>query len=134
MRGGAIPFLVWGTLNLVLLVLNWIWEGSGIHVALTAFTVVVVYLSGLALLLARGRPALRRGEPEYVPDPEPLPRTSFAAAGAGIAIALGAFGFVFGAFLIVIGGALLALCLIRLAAELRWQRRSLETSTREPGR
>lgn len=134
MRGGAIPLLAWGTLNLVLLVLNWVWEGAGIHVGLFAFTVVVVYLGALALALARGRRVLRRGAPEYVGDPEALPRVSFAAAGVGVAIALAAFGLVFGTFLIVVGGVLLALCLGRLLAELRWQRRATEAVRREHSR
>lgn len=130
MRGGSIPFIVWGTLNLALLVLNWVWEGTGIHVAEFGFTVVVIYVSGLVLLLRR-REAVRRGPPEYTGAPDPLPRMSFSAAGVGIAIALALFGLVFGNFLIYIGGAVFLLSLLRLARELRWERQTLETLEQE---
>ncbi len=130
MRGGSIPFLAWGTLNLALLVLNWVWEGTGIHVAEFGFTVVVIYLSGLVLLMRR-REAVRRGPPEFTPRPDALPRMSLSAAGTGIAVALTLFGLVFGNVFIYIGGALFLFSLVRLSRELRWQRRTLETIDRD---
>lgn len=124
MRGGAIPFVVWGTLNLTLLVINWIWEGTGIHVGLFGYCVLVIYLSGMVLLLAH-RQAIRKGPPEYMGTPEALPRVSFASAGVGISIGVALFGVVFGKFLIFIGGALLLASLWRLVQELAWQRQTL---------
>ncbi len=130
MRGGSIPFIVWGTLNLALLVLNWVWEGTGIHVAEFGFTVVVIYLAGLVLLMRR-REAVRRGPPEFIPGPDALPRMSFSAAGIGIAIGLTLFGLVFGNVFIYVGGALFLFSLLRLSRELRWERRTVETIDRD---
>lgn len=130
MRGGAIPLLAWGTLNLALLGLNWIWEGTGIHVAEFGFAVLVLYLAGLVVIL-RGRHAVRPGPPAHLADPDPLPRASFAAAGIGLAVGVALFGLVFGAFLIVIGGVLFVLSTARLAQEVRWERRTVTQLERE---
>jgi hypothetical protein len=130
MRGGAIPFLVWGTINLVLIVADWIWVGTGVHVAEGGAMILVIYLFGLAFLL-RSRTALRQGPPEYVPEADPLPRASLGAAGTGVACGLILLGVVFGKFLIFIGGGLLLLSLGSAARELVWQRRTLAAVRRE---
>ncbi len=130
MRGGSIPFLVWGTLNLVLLIINWIWADRPLQVAQFGFVVVVIYTSGLVLLLRR-REAIRRGPPEYRPVLDPLPRMSFAAAGIGLSVGLALFGLVFGSFLYYIGAAVFVLSLLRLGRELRWERRTIEAMQRE---
>ena len=130
MRGGSLPFIAWGTLNLALLAINWIWEGTGIHVAESGFAVLVIYLSGLALLL-RDRQSVRRGPPEYRPEPEALPRVSFAAAGIGLAVGMALFGLVFANFLIYLGAALFVLSLLRLTQEVRWERHTLHSLERE---
>lgn len=130
MRGGALPLLAWGLINLVLLAINWIWEGTTIHVAEYSYTVVVVWLIAVVFWLLR-REAVRKGEPELRQEPEALPRISFAAAGCGIAAGLILFGIVFGNFLVFIGGALLLLCLGRLGRELIWQQRTLGAVRRE---
>jgi uncharacterized iron-regulated membrane protein len=129
-RGGSIPFIAWGTLNLALLVLNWIWEGTGIHVAEFGFTVVVIYLAGLVLLMRR-REAVRRGPPEFMSRPDALPRMSYSAAGIGIAIGVTLFGLVFGNVFVYIGAALFLFSLLRLSRELRSQRQTLETIDRD---
>ncbi len=129
-EGGAIPFLVWGTINLVLIIGDWIWVGTGVHVAEGGAMILVIYLFGLALLL-RSRTAMRKGAPEYVPEADPLPRASLGATGAGVATGLILFGVVFGKFLIFIGGALLVLSLAGAARELVWQRRTLAAVRRE---
>jgi len=130
-RGGSLPFAIWGTLNFILLAINWIWEGTGIHVAEFGFAVLVIYLGGVLLLLLGGRHAVRRGPPEYVPEPEPLPAMSAAAAGVGIAVGLALFGLVFGKFLIILGVIVLVLSLGRLVVELRFERRTLESVREE---
>ena len=130
MRGGAIPPLVWGTLILIALILNLIWEGAQLRVGLFAYTVLIIYVGALVLFLLY-RPAARKGEPEYESQPDPLPRLSLSAAGAGISIGLIVFGLVFGKFLIYLGGALLLAAGARLARELRAQRRTLRRVQRE---
>jgi uncharacterized iron-regulated membrane protein len=99
-------------------------------VAQFGFVVLVIYLSGLVLLLRR-REAIRRGPPKYLPALDALPRTSFAAAGIGVSIGLALFGLVFGSFLYYIGAAVFVLSLLRLGRELRWERRTMETIQRE---
>lgn len=135
MRGGAIPFLVWGLLNFILLVIAAIWDSGGlhnrgIHVGLTGYTVLVIWLGGV-ILLALHRRSIRKGPPEYVRKADPLPRVSFSAAGLGFACGLGLFGIVFGKFLIYIAGAILLLSLGRMARELAWQNRTMRSVRRE---
>jgi uncharacterized iron-regulated membrane protein len=135
MRGGAIPLIAWGVLNLVLLIIAGIWEGDGIynggiHMGLAGYTVLAMWLGGLVLLLQR-RHAIHKGPPEYERDIDALPRVSFGAAGFGIACALAGFGIVFGKFLIYIGGALLIASVGQVVRELRWQRRTMDSVRRE---
>lgn len=134
MRGGAIPLIVWGVLNLILLVIAGIWEGlrwhnGGLHVVLTAFTVLVVFLGGVVLIVIRGQ-AGRKGAPEYERRIDVLPRISFAAAGAGLGCGLVGFGIVFGKWLIIAGGVLLVASLARLLSELAWQHRTVSSVRR----
>jgi hypothetical protein len=135
MRGGAIPFIVWALLNLILLIIAAIWDGGGlhnrgIHVGLTGYTVLVIFLGGL-VLLALHRRSIHKGPPEYVPKADPLPRLSFAGAGFGLGCGVAAFGIPFGKFLIYIGGAVILLSLGVLARELAWQHRTMRTVRRE---
>jgi hypothetical protein len=123
-RGGAIPLAVWGALNLALLTINWIWEGTTIHVGETGYAVLVVWLTGTVFLLLN-RDSVRKGEPEPVTEPEAVPTSSVAAAVFGLAVGLILFGVVFGNFLVYLGAAVLVLAFARVVRELRWQRRSL---------
>jgi uncharacterized iron-regulated membrane protein len=131
-RGGAIPILLWGTLLAVLLAINWIWEGTNLHVAEFGFSVLVIYLAGALLWLLR-RDAIRTGPPERDGAPVAVPRMSLAAASSGVAIAVIVYGIEFGKFLIFIGGGLLLLSLGRLGRELMWQQRSLRAMRRRSG-
>jgi hypothetical protein len=134
MRGGAIIFFIWGTVNLVLLAIGWIWsnKSTGIHVGMSGFAVLSIYVWGALLVLMR-REALRKGAPEYRGDPQPLPRISLSAAGVGLSAGLIAFGIVFGQFLVYIGAGLLLLSFGRMVQELRWQRATMRAlREREP--
>ena len=133
MRGGAIPLVVWGALLLVLLTINWIWEGTGIHVGLFSYAFLTIVVGVLALWLMN-RQALQKGTPEHRPVPEALPRVSFACAGIGLSLGAILYGAVFGKFLAFIGGALLVFSAGRLALELIWQARTLNAVRRRQGK
>jgi Na+/H+-translocating membrane pyrophosphatase len=129
-RGGAIPIFAWGTLLLVLMIINVIWTGSQIQAETFGYALVAVY--GTALVLSIVRPeAVRRGAPEPDSSPEAKPQTSLAAMTLGIAIGAMMFGVVFGKFLVFIGGGIWLLAAGRLVVEVRAQRRSLRVDPEE---
>ncbi len=133
MRGGAIPLLVWGSLLVVLMLINLIWTGDAIQAGTFAFAVVVV-LTCAGLFVAGSRAAIRRGAPELRPEPEGVPQASLGAALAGFSVATFVFGLVFGRFLIFFGAGLLVAALGRLTLELRSQRRTRGQVPQEPRR
>jgi Na+/H+-translocating membrane pyrophosphatase len=130
MRGGAIPIFCWGTLLLVLMIINIIWAGSQVQAATFAYAVVAVYGTALALSIVRPE-SLRRGPPIRESAPEAVPRTSLAAMTLGLAIGAMMFGVVFGKFLVFIGGGIWLLAAGRLVVEVRAQRRSLRGEEEE---
>jgi hypothetical protein len=130
MRGGAIPLLVWALLNLILLVIDWIWQGTQIGVALTGYTVLIVNLFAFVYWLMN-RAAVRKGEPTHDGEPQALPRISLPAALIGISVGVILYGVVFGKFMVFIGIALLALALGGVGRELIWQQRTLSSVRRE---
>lgn len=130
MRGGAIPLFAWGTLLLVLMIINVIWAGSSIQAAMFAYAVTAVYATALVLSILRPE-SLRRGAPALEPSPQAIPRTSLAAMALGIAIGAMMFGVVFGKFLVFIGGGVWLLAAGRLVVEVRAQRRSLRAGEEE---
>jgi hypothetical protein len=132
-RGGAIPLAVWGVLLVVLLSINWIWEGTGIHVALFGYAVLTVLIAVAALRLMN-RQALRKGPPQHRPREEALPRISVACAGIGLSTGAILYGAVFGKFLVFIGGGLLVFSAGRLGLELIWQARTLNDVKRRQGK
>jgi hypothetical protein len=123
-RGGAIPLLVWGTLLVALLVINGIWTGDGIQVAMFGFAALVMYGAAVALL-ARSRQALRRGAPEHRSDPDVIPDLSLSSAVIALSAAAILFGFVWAHFLVFLGAGMLLLALGRLLLELRAERGSV---------
>jgi hypothetical protein len=123
MRGGAIPVLAWGALLTVLGALNWIWTGSAIQVGTFGFAILVVILVAGGLVLAC-RAAITRGPPGPSSAPEAVPDVSVGAVLAGLAVGSICFGFVFGAFFVYFGAAMLAVAIARLAFEFRAERRS----------
>ena len=131
MRGGAIPVLAWGTILLVLYILNWIWEGGRlIQVAATVGALVVIY-GAAAWLYAARREALRPGEPGPRSTPEALPTSSLGAVVVGLSVGMILFGLAWAKFLVYLGIALLIVGLARLALEWRFQRASVR-SLKEP--
>lgn len=130
MRGGAIPIFCWGTMLLVLMIINVIWTGSQIQAATFGYALAAVY--GTALVLSILYPqALRKGPPVRESAPEAVPRSSLAAMTLGIAIGAMMFGVVFGKFLVFVGGAIWLLAAGRLVVEVRAQRRSLRREEKE---
>jgi predicted MFS family arabinose efflux permease len=129
-RGGAIPIFFWGTLLLVLLIINAIWTGDSIQIEMFAYAVAAVWGTALALTIANSQ-ARRRGPPVRDSSPEAVPQTSLAAMTLGIAIGAMMFGVVFGKFLVFIGGGVWLLAAGRLVVELRAQRRSLRGEEKE---
>jgi Na+/H+-translocating membrane pyrophosphatase len=123
-RGGAIPIFLWGTLLLILMVINVIWARSGIQAATFAYAIAAVYGTAFVLTILR-RDSMRKGPPAREPAPEAIPRNSLAAMTLGIAIGTMMFGVVFGKFLVFIGGAVWLLAAGRLVVEVRAERRSL---------
>jgi uncharacterized iron-regulated membrane protein len=130
MRGGAIPIFSWGTLLLVLMIINVIWAGSQIQAAMFGYALAVVYGTALALWI-RHRDAVRRGPPRLESSPEAVPRSSLAAMTLGIAIGAMMFGVVFGKFLVFVGGGVWLLAAGRLVVEVRAERRSLRGDEEE---
>jgi hypothetical protein len=128
-RGGAIPLLAWGTLLVVLMVINWIWTGDAIQIGTFAFAATVVLGSALILILLGRRQAVSRGEPPATDSLRAVPRSSLASFLLALAVASIMFGLAFGRFLIYFGAGLLIVSLgavwRELAAERR-ERRALE--------
>ena len=123
MRGGAIPYLVWGTLLVVFLVINWIWTGDSIQIATFGFAAFATYITGIAFIASR-REAVRRGAPPPDPAARGVPTASLSAVGVGVSAAMILFGLAWAHFLIFFGGGLLLLSLGRLAVELRAELRT----------
>jgi hypothetical protein len=123
MRGGAIPVLVWGTILLVLAIGNWVWNGKFVGGAAASAAVLIVYVFGVALWLAR-REAIRRGAPAARPVLESVPQASVAAAGIGVSLGCILFGIAWAKFLVYFGIGLLVVSIGRLVLELRAERRS----------
>jgi hypothetical protein len=131
-RGGAIPLLAWATLLLVLYVGNWIWDGHGVNPIQAGVATLVIYLIGVALILAR-REAIRRGPPAPRPEPEAVPELSVAAVVAGLSVACVLFGLVWSTFLVYFGAAVLLLALGRIAVELYEQRVTVARTRHDRG-
>lgn len=129
MRGGAIPLLVWGAVLGVLLALNWIWEGTQIHVGLFGYAVSVAWLAGVSMWLAF-RPSVGKGPPERRSELEAVPRISLGTVVAALAAMMIVYGVVFGRFLVFLGAGLLAAALARVGREMMWQARSLGEAQR----
>lgn len=125
MRGGALPILAWAGLLALLGAGNWVWTGDTIEVAEFGFAVLLILLSGVALVAAH-RGAIRRGPPPAAARPRllTLPELSLGSALAPFAIASILFGLAFGHFLIYFGAALFVLALGRVSVELRAERRT----------
>lgn len=130
MRGGAIPIFAWGTLLLVLMIINVIWAGSQIQAETFGYSLFAVYGTALVLSVVR-RDAVRRGPPEPEPSLRAIPQTSLAAMILGIAIGAMMLGVVFGKFLVFIGGGVWLLAAGRLVVEVRAQRKSLRGEMEE---
>jgi uncharacterized iron-regulated membrane protein len=123
MRGGAIPVLAWGTILLVLAIGNWVWNGKLVGGLAASAAVVIVYVVGVLLWLAR-REAIRRGPPEARPALDSVPQASLAAAGIGVSLGCILFGIAWAKFLVDFGIGLLVLSIGRLVIEMRAERRS----------
>jgi len=124
MRGGAIPLLVWGSLLLVLLALNWIWTGDAIQVASFAFAVSSVIGWVIALLTSRPREALRRGPPSASREPQAVPSASYGSVLLAVGAASTVFGFAFGHFFVFFGAGLMVVSAGVVARELYAERRA----------
>ncbi len=128
MRGGAIPIFAWAALLAILFAGNWIWDEHAVNVAEAAFAALVIFASGLALLL-RSRDAVRRGPPGTDARPLAVPESSFGAALVGIAFGSILFGLVWASFLVLFGLALLLAASGRLVLEARAQHDSVRRCT-----
>jgi cation transport ATPase len=123
---------VWSVLLIILMVINIIWTaGNEIQAATFGFSILMVWLVGLAVLRLAPQEALRRGEPELRAQPEAMPSASAAAAMAGVGLGAFSFGWVFGGFWIYFGAAVLVICLGRLILEHRAQRAAYLAYLRE---
>jgi hypothetical protein len=120
-RGGAIPLIAWGTLLLVLFIINWIWDAKPVNAATAAFAAVVIYAFAFLLWLARHE-AIRRGPPEPSAEPQALPQMSLGAVLVGLSLGAILFGFVWAQFLVFFGIGLLLLSLGRVWLEVRAER------------
>jgi hypothetical protein len=135
MKGGAIPFLAWGALLVVLFAGNTVWNGKLMDSLASGFAAAVILAYAAALMLLGGRRATRKGAPEASGRPEPVATSSLGAVAAGLSLACALFGFVFGSFLIYFGAGMLLLSLGRVIVEVRAEHRSLrEVSDGETGR
>jgi hypothetical protein len=123
MRGGAIPILAWGTILLVLAIGNWVWDDKTVNGLAATSAVVIVYVFGVAVWMAR-REAIRRGAPEPSSVTESVPQTSLAAAGLGISAGCALFGLAWAKFLLDFGIALFIVSAARMALEVRAERAS----------
>jgi hypothetical protein len=130
MRGGAIPLIVWGTINLILVAIDWVWEGTTgspsfhVNLAITAYLLLAVFVPAIVYVLVH-REAGRKGPPGHERGLHAMPRISLASAGLAVAAGLIAYGVVFGKFLVFIGLGLLIAAAGRLGRELVAQQRTL---------
>jgi len=124
MRGGAIPLLVWGSLLLVLLALNWVWTGDAIQVASFAFAVSSVIGWVVALLASRPPEALRRGPPSAWREPQAVPSASYGSVLLAVGAASAVFGFAFGHFFVFFGAGLMVVSAAVVARELHAEHRA----------
>ena len=124
MRGGALVVLAWAALLGALFVGHWIYAAEPTQIAISGGSIGVMLLWGLVAVAVR-RESLRRGPPPPRRIVEAIPAYSFAAGLIGFSVASIAFGFVWGRFLTYFGAGLLLISLVRLAAELRSERRTL---------
>jgi uncharacterized membrane protein YfcA len=127
MRGGAIPLLIWASLLAASGTLNAIWTGDDIQIEEFAGAVLITLLTA-AVLIARRREAVQRGEPTAPDKPEPVTHASFAVVIGAIGFAAFLFGFVFGHFFIYFGLGLMVAALGRLGNELYHEWRALHRS------
>ncbi|MGO9497137.1 MAG: hypothetical protein ACLQA5_10615 [Solirubrobacteraceae bacterium] len=134
MRGGAIPIFAWGTILLVLAVGNWVWNDRWANSGAASAAVLIIYLFGVAVWLARRKEALRRGPPEPSSEPESVPQASLAAAGIGVSAGCALFGLAWARFLLDLGIALFILALGRLILEVRAERASRRAALGEEPR
>ncbi len=123
MRGGAIPLLAWGTLLLVLFIVNWVWDAKAVNAAEAALAALIVYAGALGLWLAR-RESIRRGPPPPQTSIEGSPSMSVGAVLAGLAVGAILFGLVWAQFIVYFGFGLLLAALGRLVIEVRSERAS----------
>lgn len=123
MRGGAIPILTWGTILLVLTIGNWVWDDKTVNGLAATSAVVIIYIFGLAVWLAR-REAIRRGPPEPSAAPESIPQASLAAVLMGLSAGCALFGLAWARFLLDFGIAMFVVSVGLLALELRAERAS----------
>ena len=121
MRGGALAVLAWATLNLILFIGNFIWDGKPVNAATAAFAAVITYVTGVGLWLSR-REAIRRGPPEPHVEVEAVPQASLAATLIGLSIGCILFGLAWSKFLVYFGAGALLLSLGRLFVEKRSER------------
>lgn len=124
MRGGALPLLFWALILAASGTLNAIWTGDDIQIEEFGAAVLLTLLTA-AVLIARRREAVRRGEPTPPTRPEPVTRASFAVVIAAVGFAAFLFGFTFGHFFIYFGIGLMVAGLGRLANELYHERRAV---------
>jgi peptidoglycan/LPS O-acetylase OafA/YrhL len=127
MRGGALVVLGWSVLLGALFLAHWLYAGEPTQIAITGASLGVIVLWGIAAGLAH-RETIRRGPPPPRPSVQAIPDFSFAAASIGFSLASIGFGFVWGRFLTYFGAGLLVISLVRLAIELRSERRTLRAN------
>ncbi len=129
MRGGALPLLFWALLLATSGAANAVWTGDDIQIEMFAGAVLLTLLTA-AVLIARRREALRRGEPTPATAPQPFTHTSFGVVIAALGFAAFLFGFTFGHFFIYLGIGLMVAGLGRLSIELYHQLRAMRGSRR----
>jgi hypothetical protein len=131
-RGGALPLLAWGALLLVLAIGDAVWDQKVVNAAEAFFAVLVMVAAAGAAYALGGRRTLRRGPPEPVNDPEPLPQGSLGAVLVAISVAMVLFGMAWARFLVLFGIFTLIVALGRVAGEVRAERRALRRVRGEP--
>ena len=123
MRGGARPIIVWLAILVVAGIVDAIWTGDLVQIAMVLVAVLVV--GSLVTFLVIAEPdSLRSGEPGPR-GPEPVIRRSFAAFFTAIGLALFVFGWDFGKFALYAGAGMMVLGLGRLIGEWRAQQKAL---------
>ncbi len=128
MRGGALPLLGWAALLFVLAVGDAVWDQKLVNAATAFFAVLAVLAAAAALVRAGGRSALRRGAPEPVTAPEPVPQGSLGAVLVALSVAMILFGLAWARFLVYFGVFCLLVSLVRVQLEVRAERRTLRRS------